>query len=223
LLKSKDHVVRTMAVACLPGVGATADDLPIITALVEDPSPQVRMQLTSALVALGDGEHGDQVIPALTQLLQDEDKEVVEHSIRSMWGQYSSAEFDKFLIRLSRDPKHHYNTIYHCLSTMRSKSPAVCRRLVDELNEPDWNSSGRAAWGLTYGVTDDAKSIVEDGLLKALPEETNTYTRQQEFRALRGVATEKSREYLTSVLASELETEECRQAAREILAELDKR
>lgn len=223
LLKSEDHVVRTLAVGCLPGVGATADDLPLVAALTEDPSPQVRMQLASALIALGNREHGDQVIPALTKLLQDDDEKVVQRSIRSMWGQYSTPEFDEFLVKLSRDPRHHYITIYHCLSTMQSKSVPVCRRLVEELDEPNWNNSGRAAWGLTYGVTDAAKSLVEEGLLKALPEETNQYTREQEFRALRGVATEKSRDYLKSLLESDLETEKFQQLAREILADLDKR
>jgi hypothetical protein len=106
---------------------------------------------------------------------------------------------------------------------MKTKSPEVCRRLIEELDEPDWNDSGRAAWGLTYGVTEEAKSLVEKGLLKALPEETNPYTRKQEFRALRRVATEKSRPYLKSVIASDMETKEHKGLAREILAELDRK
>jgi hypothetical protein len=106
---------------------------------------------------------------------------------------------------------------------MREKSVAVCRRLVDELDDPDWNNSGRAAWGLTYGVPEEAESLVEQGLLEALPEETNPYTRKQEFRALRGVATEKSRQYLESVVESELDTEEFKQMSREILADLGRK
>jgi hypothetical protein len=99
----------------------------------------------------------------------------------------------------------------------------VCRRLVQELGDPDWNNSGRAAWGLTYGVSDEAKGLVEEGLLKALPEETNDYTREQEFRALRSVATEKSRPYLTSVANSQTETDKYKGLAREVLALLDKK
>jgi HEAT repeat protein len=223
LLKSDAPVVRALALGCLAGLEANADDLPLAMALGDDPSPQVRMQVAAALIGLGNGEHGDQVIPVLMKLLQDPEEKVVERSIRSMWGQYSSPEYDEFLIKLSRDPRFHYNTIYHCLSTMPEKSVAVCRRLVEELDEPDWNSSGRAAWGLTYGVTDEAKGLVEDGLLKALPEETNSYTRQQEFRALRRVASEKSRVYLTSVIESETETEGFQQLAREILADMGKK
>ena len=138
-----------------------------------------------------------------------------------MWGQYTSPEFDALLIELSRDPRHRGHVIYHCLSTMKTKSPAVCRRLIEELDEPDWNDSGRAAWGLTYGVVEQANSLVEEGLLKALPEETNPYTRKQEFRALRRVATEKARPYLRSVVDSDMETEEFKQQARQILADLD--
>ena len=191
--------------------------------MVEDVSSEVRGNVGYALIAVGKGDHKDQVVPALMKLLQDSDSKVVERTIRSMWGQYSSPEFDKLLIKLSRDPQHHGNTIYHCLSTMKAKSVPVCRRLVEELDEPDWNKSHRAAWGLTYGVPEDAKSLVEDGLLRALPEEANDNARRTEFQALRGVATEKSRPYLSSVVDSELETDKFKRLAREILEELDKR
>jgi hypothetical protein len=106
---------------------------------------------------------------------------------------------------------------------MQSKSPAVCRRLVEELSNPDSNNSGRAAWGLTYGVTEEAKSLVEDGLLKALPQETNEYTREHELLALRGVGTEKSRPSLQSIIDSPLEPDKFKQLARAVLARLDRR
>jgi hypothetical protein len=221
LLESKDPQIQMLALRCLPGLGATSHDLALVVPMAEDASPQVRMNVAAALIGLGKGDHPEQVIPALMKLLQDEDPNVIERTIRSMWGQYSSPEFDELLIKLSREPRYHGNTIYFCLSTMRHKSPAVCRRLIEELDEPDWNNSGRAAWGLTYGVTDEAKSLVEEGLLKALPEETNDYTRGQQFRALRGVATEKSRTYLTLVVESDTETDNTKQQAREILAGLD--
>jgi len=212
-----------LALRCLPGLGTTSRGLALIIPLADDASPRVRMNVALALIQLGKGEENEKVVPALMKLLRDKDPNVVERTIRSMWGQYSSLEFDKQLIELSRHPRYHHNTIYFCLSTMRNKSVAVCRRLVEELDDPDWNNSGRAAWGLTYGVAEEAKSVVEEGLLRALPEETNAYTRTQEFRALRRVATEKSRPYLSSVVDSEMETEEFRELAREILADMDRK
>ncbi|NOX54864.1 MAG: hypothetical protein GXP27_10585, partial [Planctomycetes bacterium] len=149
--------------------------------------------------------------------------EVVRHTVQSLWGEYSSPEFDELLIRLSRDRRFHHEVIYFALSPMRTKSVAVCRRLVEELDDPDWNSSGRAAWGLTFGVPEEAKGLVEKGLLKALAEETHPYTRQQEFRALRRVATEKSREYLKSVIESETEAAPFQRLALRVLSELDAR
>lgn len=223
LLQSKDAQTRMLAVRCLPSLEATASDLELIAPMAQDSSSEVRQSIGGALISIGKGDHDDVVIPALTRLLKDSDSKVIERTLRSMWGQYSSPEFDKLLIKLSHDPKHHGHAIYHALSTMKSKSPAVCKRLVEELDEPNWNNSGRGAWGLTYGVTDAAKPIVEAGLLKALPEETNDYTRSQEFRALRGVATEKSRPYLQSVVKSDTETEKFKEMAREILADLDKK
>lgn len=222
LLASDDAQVRAPALRCLSGLGGTVEDLPLVIPMAQDASTQVRELVGGALIQLGQGERPETVIPALMQLLQDEDSKVVERTIRSMWGQYASPPFDALLIELSYEQKYHHNVIYFCLSTMRSKSPAVCRRLVEVLAEPDWNDSGRAAWGLTYGVTEDAKGLVEEGLLEALPEETNEQTRKQEFRALRNVATERSRSYLTSVATSQMETDEAKGVARQILADLDK-
>ena len=221
LLQSEDPQVRALALRCLPGLEATEKDLAHIVPLAKDPAPEVRKCAGGALIAVGKGEQADQVIPALTALLTDADPKVVERTLRSMWGQYSSPEFDELLIALSRDPQQHHHAIYHALSTMRTKSVPVCRRLLEELAEPDWNNSGRAAWGLTYGVTGEAASLVEEGLLKALPEETNEYTRREEFEALSKVATEKSRAYLTSVAESEMETEKFKGMAGDILARLD--
>lgn len=222
LLESKDSRIRQMAVQVIPGLEAQAEDLPKIAALAGDTSPQVRAGVGRALILIGKGQHKEKVLPSLMKLLRDEKPQVVEETIRSMWGQYSSPEFDSLLIELSRNPRFHHNAIYFGLSTMRPKSVAVCRRLVEELNDPDWNNSGRAAWGLTYGVPAEARSAVEEGLLKALPEETNDYTRSQEFRALRGVVSEKSRAYLKKAADSKTETDQFKQLARELLVQLDK-
>jgi hypothetical protein len=223
LLQSKDPDIRALALRCLPGLDAGSSDLALVLPLSADPSPKVRMEVAPALITIGQGKEQEKIIPALTTLLRDPERSIVERTLRSLWGQYSSPEFDDLLIQLTKDRDYHHWVIYHALSTMRSKSPAVCRRLIEELSDPDWNNSGRAAWGLTYGVTDEAKSLVEEGLLKALPQETNDYTRENELRALRLVATEKSRPYLKSVVDSSLETDKFKQLARDVLAGLERK
>ncbi len=222
LLKSEESAIRMRALQCLPRLDATVDDLALVIPMAEDESSEVRMNVTSALVRIDQGKNPEVVIPVLTKLLNDPDEDVISRTVRSMWGQYSSPEFDALLIKLSRERKYHHNVIYFCLSTMRRKSVPVCERLVEELADPDWNNSSRAAWGLTYGVVDEARSLVEDGLLAALPEEMNDNTRKEEFRALRNVVTEKSRPYLMSVIESEMETEKFKQEAREVLKYLDR-
>jgi HEAT repeat protein len=186
--------------------------------LAADPDPGVRAAAASALVQSSQGKHSEQVIPAMVKLLQDKDEKVVKECLRSQWGQYSSPELDELYIRLSRDPRYRHDAIYFCLSTQMQKSPAICRRLVEALDDGD----GRAAWGLTYGVGKDARALVEEGLLKALPEETNSYTREQEFQALKDVASAKSWKYLKLVADSDEEPEKIKQQAREILEKLDK-
>jgi hypothetical protein len=221
LLASQAPEIRANALRCLPGLEAMTADLDLVLPMAQDDSPKVRREVGPVLIQVGKGQEQAKVIPALMQLLQDKEPAVVEWTIRTMWGQYASPEFDELLIRLSRDVNLHHNVIYFCLSTMQNKSPAVCRRLVEELADPDWNNSGRAAWGLTYGVPEEARSLVEDGLLRALPQETNEQTRKEEFHALRMVATEKSRGYLQSVIDSPQETDNSKQLAREILVELN--
>ena len=217
LLRCQDADIKALALRCLSGLEPEVSDLDVVLPLVQDSSPKVRRELGSALILIAQGKEPERVIPALMTLMRDPSRSIVEWTIRSLWGQYTSPEFDEFLIQLARDPQYHHWVIYHGLSTMRSKSPVVCRRLVEELSDPDWNNSGRAAWGLTYGVTREAQSLVEEGLLKALPQETNAGVRMDELRALRAVATEKSVPYLQSVVESSLETDEIKELAREIL------
>jgi len=213
----------TLALYCIPGLNATAENLAQVIPLIKDKSPEVRSQVGGVLNAIGKGEHKDQIIPALTTLLKDSDSKVVERTLQSMWGQYASPEFDALLIGLSRDPQYQGTAVYYCLSTMRTKSLPVCQRLIEVMQgSSKHDDRARAAWGLTYGVVEDAKPLVEAGLLTALPQETDQDARTTGFRALRLVATETSRPYLRSVLASDMESEDYRQLAREILQDLDK-
>jgi hypothetical protein len=221
LFKSPDERVRMLALSCLAGVTSELDDLSAVAALAEDPSPQVRGVVASTLVGIGGGKAPEVVVPALKKLLADGEPDVVRATIRAQWGQYPEPQLDAQFIALADNPRYHHEAIYFGLSTQRSKSPAVCRRLVDELADPDWNNSGRAAWGLNFGVPPDARSLVEEGMLAALPEETNTYTRGEEFTALEKVASEKSRPYLTKVAGAETESDADREVARRILAKLD--
>ncbi len=221
LLKSEDAQIRKLALQCLPGLNGTSHDVAFVVPMAGDVSTDVRMHVGRALVALGQGDQAEKVVPALIELLNDSEPKVVESTIRSMWGEYSSPELDELLIRFSRHSKYRDNAIYFCLSTMRSKSVPVCMRLIEELDDPNWNNSGRAAWGLIYGVVEEAKPLVEEGMLRALPEEMNEYAREHEFGALRRVATESSRQYLSSVVDSEMETERFKELARTILTDLD--
>jgi len=224
LLRAQDPDLRALALRCLPGLDATIGDLALVLPLVADPVPEVRVEVGPALLGIGQGKEPEKVIPALTTLLRDSERSVVERTLSCLEGRYSSPEFDEILIEVAKhDREYHGWVICSALSPMRRKSPAVCRRLVEELSDPDSNRSGRAAWGLTFGIPEEAKPLVEDGLLKALPEETNDYTRENELRALREVGTEKSRSYLQSVIDSPSETDKFRQLAREVLASLDRR
>ena len=95
--------------------------------------------------------------------------------------------------RALREPRRGDNAIYFCLDTA-DEERAVSRRLVEELDDPDWNNSGRAAWGLTYGVADEAKALVEEGLLEARAGRDQWVHAEGGVPGLARVATEKSRD-----------------------------
>ncbi|MGF1571442.1 MAG: HEAT repeat domain-containing protein [Sumerlaeia bacterium] len=217
LLKSKDEEVRALALDCIAGLETPDSELANIATLVDDQSERVRSRLANALIQIDQGKNPEIVIPVLSKLLNDEDYSTQERTVNAMWGQYSSEEFDTLLVDLSFHEGLGDSVIYHCLSTMKTKGVKVCKRLIEVLDDPDWNNSGRAAWGLGYGVQKDAYTIVELGLLKALPQETNHYTRKQMFRALQNVASENSREYLEKVVNSNLENQESKELAWNIL------
>jgi len=217
LIESEDAIIRALSLRLLPALETPRSELIRLAELVDDEDPQVRKQLGGSMIGIDDGETPEIVIPVLMRLCQDENLDVRMGTIRSMWGRYSTEEFDKFLIELSYDRSVYERVVYNALSTKRTKSLEVCKRLVEVLEDPDWNNSGRAAWGLTYGVETEAYPFVENAVLKALPHETNSYTRKNLFRALATVGTEKSKPYLNEIIQSDLEAEEDKEKARAIL------
>lgn len=221
-LQSDSAQIRELALVCLPGLDSGLDSLETIAEMVTDSNPKVRVRVGYALIQIGRGEASEAVIPVLTTLLKDADRDVVKGTIRSMWGQYASSEFDALLIEMSYSEEFHHIVVYHALSPMKPKSVAVCERLIEVLGEPDWNNSGRAAWGLTFGVPEAAYAAVEEAMIAAIPEELNVQVRQQEYHALKNVATEKSRPMLDSVIASEMETDKDKERAQAILDKLDR-
>ncbi len=224
LLKSDDAQVRAWALRCVPILNPGPDDVAVVLPLADDPSADVRKAVGEALVLLGKGEHADQVVPALTRLLGDSDPEVIDATLRPLWGSpYVTPALEERVIQLSREPGHRSIAIYFALSTMPNKSVPVCKRLIEVIQDPLSKNDDRArvAWGLRGGVVEEAKPLVEAGLLAALPEETDQDARTAEFRALRRVATEKARPYLRSVLASEMESDHYKKLAQDILDDLN--
>lgn len=220
LIHSEDEKIATSALHCLPGLETPVSALPEIAKLADHENDYIRTVAGKTMIQIDQGQNPEVVIPVLVKLLNDDIPKVRRDLVRSMWGRYSSEEFDKLLVELSYEEDLYDVIVYHGLSPKPKKSRAVCKRLVEVLDDPDWNNSGRAAWGLTYGVIDEAYPFVENAVLKALPHETKSYTRKNLFRVLATVGTEKSKPYLEEVIESDLETEEDKERARAILETL---
>jgi hypothetical protein len=72
--------------------------------------------------------------------------------LRGLWGARVTDRLADRIVELADDPESHGDAIYFGLSTFKPKNAAVVDKLIETLNDPDWNNWDRALWGLGYGV-----------------------------------------------------------------------
>ncbi|NNC89089.1 MAG: hypothetical protein HKN82_11575 [Akkermansiaceae bacterium] len=199
-------------------------DVELVRALADDPSREVR-ESASHLIAMyedGDltGDSGDIVLG----MLNNEDQAMRREVLRGMWGAAFSPELEARVIELSRadDRDQQHDAIYFALSTQANKSVGSVLRLIEVLGDPDWNNSGRASWGLRYGVPEDAEPMVAEAALRMMQEDAQgrswkyglellkRYAGPEQLEAIEALA---AREELPAPLREELAEAEL-QAAR---------
>jgi hypothetical protein len=219
-LTDKDADVRAAALWTIAAAGGDASDYPAIAKLADDRSPLVRQRVTGALVSVGKNQPppAGVLAPVVQKFLNDEDKSVRKEALRATWGVPVSEAAEKRMIELSRTADSADDAVYFGLSTRPKKSKAVCERLVEVMRGEggEANDKGRAAWGLTYGVSGEASDLVAKAMIEEVDETLDDYVREQCIRALGGFGSEDALKKLRDV-AEHDESERARSAAKQAL------
>jgi HEAT repeat protein len=160
----------------------------------------------------------DVLAPVVEKLLNDEDKSVRKEALRATWGVPVSEAAEKRMIELSRTADSAGDAVYFGLSTRPKKSKAVCERLIEVMRGEGGEASdkGRAAWGLTYGVSAEASDLVAKAMIEEVDETLDDYVREQCIRTLGGSGSEEALKKLRD-LAEHDESERVRNAAKQAL------
>jgi hypothetical protein len=225
--------IRILAGHLLRSAVATGEQeqevLSIFTKLLHDPDSRVVSDVLQVMLAQKNAlarrqEAGvarrTSVMRIVPEVLGDANPEVFKRLLGALSGRYSSPELDEVLIARSRDARYRKDAIEIGLAPLHSKSPSVCRRLVEEV---ETHGDGMALKGLKHGVTDEARAVVEDGMLRILSDRVDAIPRASAIEVLSGVASEKSRSYLKSVIDSETTEEREKWRARNAMRTIDRR
>ena len=178
---------RAIAAVQLANLGGSAEDIPMIAAMADEPDQFIRKGVAAALYNLDQrGEH-PLIAPTIEKLLADESagvQGVVHHTIKALWGMPVSPKAELRLIELSRRPDLSegigYDTVYYALSTRPLVRRPVAERLAELALSPDMQGlAGRAVWGLSHHpADDDARELVVGTLVRIFDDSLDTSLRQ---------------------------------------------
>jgi len=123
----------------------------------------------------------------MLELAQNPEATGFAEDLGAVWGARVSDPVAEAFIDMSRSSDHglSHKAIYFGLSTFMEKSPATVERLIEVLADPDWNNSGRALWGLSYGVPVVSQQTVVDAMLDMYANRNTTKIRERSARIIR--------------------------------------
>ena len=134
LLQSKESDLRALACKAIALTGTSTGDLGRVLALIDDPAPEVRMALPSALKMLSpDGFTGKTGV-AILKLLDRSEAKVTEAVWHAMWGTKISPELELRFVEASRNEDQgsgYSDAFYYALSVHLSKGEPTVSRLIE--------------------------------------------------------------------------------------------
>ncbi|QDV08169.1 Regulatory protein BlaR1 [Planctomycetes bacterium Poly30] len=149
------------------------------------------------------------------------DKADTREILRGLWGARVSPEVAEHIIGLAqKGSRHRHDAIYFGLSTFYEKSPAVLQALFEACEDPDHNNSGRALWGLTYGVPEASHADVADFLILLFEARSSASIRRDCLQGLRTYASARHVPKLEELAGNELLSDELRSSIESVLAGL---
>ncbi len=147
---------------------ARPEDVARLLAALEEPSEAMRVGGSHLLHLYTGGRLEGAPAQAILRLLASDDRRVLREVMRGIWGARVGPPVEERLLEIAAtdDPGLYHDAIYFALSTLNNKSKNVVAELGRAAEHPDHNVSGRAAWGLAYGVLPEAQDAAADVLLQ---------------------------------------------------------
>ncbi len=239
-LEDEDARIRGNAILALLETNYDTSDVSRILALVADASDDDLYELGWALYRFSNRDFTGQFAEPMFGLLKKgfaadrrHEKESVFQSrglLNAVWGAKVTPEIEALLVEWSRldDPdgrsmainSRGYNALYFALSTLGVRSTAAVERLLELVENPDENISGRALMGLQ-----NAKPSLEDqrriaiGIIRLLENRNETYWRDG-LLIIQQFATNEHLPALRSLAAREALPDERRKFLEAVIARL---
>ena len=192
MLNDSDPSVRAASLGLMPTVGAGEADLAEMARLADDPAPEVRAEVVSALGFTKAENKDATVFPVVDKLLDDPDPKVKLATIHALWGHPVSLASEAKIIALTHETMNGgpgalgQDAVYYALSTRPQVSLPIAQRLAELMHDPklDPNVRWRAAWGLTHIATPEAKDAMVQALCTELDETLQPQVRSYAVQGL---------------------------------------
>jgi hypothetical protein len=157
---------RVSALYALASTGCEPGDLALVHAAWKERTPEIDASIAHLLLMFGERRIEGRSEEIVLELLSGTVMRGRRASLSGLWGAQVGDRLAARLIELSRDPRERHDALYFGLSTLQEKNAAVVDVLIEALQDPDHNNSGRALWGLGHGVPVEHQARVAEALLE---------------------------------------------------------
>ena len=142
-------------------------DLALVHAAWERSPDAISGSISHLLFLFGNRRIDGRSAEIVLEVLGSEDERRIRAGLHGLWGASVDDAVAERIVQLSRSLDHdlRHEAIYFGLSTLYDKSEAVIDALIATLDDPDWNDSGRALWGLGFGVPERHQRKVAEALV----------------------------------------------------------
>jgi hypothetical protein len=168
-IDSESAGIRRSALYALHAVDPASADLRIALASAHDRDPIVRMHSARLIGMYGGSELTGGSADAILGLLDDENADVRQGTLRGLSGARVTPAVEQRLIAMAADEGRRREAIRYGLSQLAHKSRTVVDTLFDYLQDDDHEVRARAHWGLQRDVAKSEQPYVARRYAEHLP------------------------------------------------------
>ena len=172
---------NTLVAACyaLYNTEYEPEDLTLIQDAWDRRSAPLERSISHLLFLYSDGHISGRSEEIVLELLSSSDPDVRREGLRGLWGANVSDTLAAAIIELADNQASRHDAIYFGLSTLIPKNAAVVDKLIETLEDSDWNNWNRALWGLGHGIPEELQPRVADALAEMYLARSDPRTREK--------------------------------------------